>query len=279
MHNVIDSDAMHLDLYRMVGGTSLAGCPDIRVTRLGDFSGKGSFHAQERKAKTHDVVVVLRGSGTMRIGERRFVSREGDIAVFFPGLPVEYRETRTRPWRYTWFTLEGRGASAALAQVGFTTDTPLRRNAHPAGIDALFAEIRAAFRTDTHTPVFPHVMAWRLVEALTDRPERVEPGRTPLSLARELIRTYGIKGVSLKLLCSRTGVSRSSLYRSFLQECGMTPKAYIDSARMEEAERLLRETFQTIAQVAEQVGYSSPTYFCRAFRRYHGCSPRTFAGR
>jgi AraC-like DNA-binding protein len=44
-------------------------------------------------------------------------------------------------------------------------------------------------------------------------------------------------------------------------------------ARLEEAARLLRQTGLPVQDVADQVGYRSPTAFIRAFGRQYGCPP------
>jgi AraC-like DNA-binding protein len=278
MHNVIDNPSMYMNLYRLRTEGRIGGIGDVRVTQVGDFRGRGTFESQARTARSHDIHVFRSGSGTMTIGGTRFFARTGDVAVFFPGGTVEYRESHTRPWRYTWFTLEGRGAGAVLAEAGFTAKTPFRRRVNSPGLEPLFAELRAAYRTDSHSRLFPHLMAWRLVEALSVGGDSAAAKQTPVGMARELIETYGAQGVTLKVLCSRLGVSRTTLFRLFKAECGMSPKAYIDNARMEHAARLLRETPLTVRETGRQTGYRDPSYFGRAFRKRFGCSPERYRG-
>ena len=47
----------------------------------------------------------------------------------------------------------------------------------------------------------------------------------------------------------------------------------LDRVRMDRAKALIGETGSTLAEVAEQVGYSDPAHFTRAFRRRFGVPP------
>jgi AraC-like DNA-binding protein len=69
-------------------------------------------------------------------------------------------------------------------------------------------------------------------------------------------------------------LSRASFARSFQQVLGQTPMHYLTDWRMTLARDLLLTDDLPIAQIAEQVGYSSQYAFATAFRRHHGQPPR-----
>ncbi|UOK60917.1 helix-turn-helix transcriptional regulator [Paenibacillus sp. OVF10] len=56
----------------------------------------------------------------------------------------------------------------------------------------------------------------------------------------------------------------------------MTPGAYLTRVRTEKAMELLRGTTLSIEVIAEQVGYSSGSYFIKAFRSITGVTPGEF---
>ena len=57
------------------------------------------------------------------------------------------------------------------------------------------------------------------------------------------------------------------------QYYGMTFPQYLNSIRMEEAKRLLRESSRQITDIALAVGYSSAAHFNRQFKKVSGMSP------
>jgi AraC-like DNA-binding protein len=86
-------------------------------------------------------------------------------------------------------------------------------------------------------------------------------------------------GLSVKFLSRELGISRSSLYARMLEITGETPVEYIRSVRLEKAAILLEKSDLTISEIAYEVGFSTPSYFTRAFKTKYKTSPSEYAGR
>ena len=71
------------------------------------------------------------------------------------------------------------------------------------------------------------------------------------------------------------GVSVRTLQRR-LHHHGLTYSELVEHVRHEEACRLLQEHGRGIAEIAVRLGYSDPSHFSRAFRRWEGISPRVY---
>lgn len=78
-------------------------------------------------------------------------------------------------------------------------------------------------------------------------------------------------------LASEAALSRSTFFERFRREVGLTPMEYLLAWRMALAKDLLRRDRVGVAQVAEQVGYSSPSTFSVAFARHVGMPPILYA--
>lgn len=78
-------------------------------------------------------------------------------------------------------------------------------------------------------------------------------------------------------LADAVGVSRRHLARRMKDELGTTPSALLRSRRIERAKRHLEETPDTIAGVANAVGFRSPSHFSQVFRKVVGCTPTTYS--
>jgi AraC-like DNA-binding protein len=76
-------------------------------------------------------------------------------------------------------------------------------------------------------------------------------------------------------VAARLGLSGRSLQRRLAEE-GTSFKEVLDSFRRGIARRLLSERDVAVYEVAYLLGYSDPSAFHRAFRRWHGESPRRF---
>jgi AraC family transcriptional regulator len=81
---------------------------------------------------------------------------------------------------------------------------------------------------------------------------------------------------TLAELADLCGLSRRQLMRAFREETGQTVGFFIQNLTLERAKLLLRQTNMPIAEVAAQVGFTTPASFSTAFRRSLGESPRRF---
>ena len=82
--------------------------------------------------------------------------------------------------------------------------------------------------------------------------------------------------ISRKDIAEHVGLSERHLTRCFNLELGITPMTYLNRYRVKQARQLLEGGQTSIAQIAEQVGFSSGEYFSRVFREEVGISPREY---
>ncbi len=59
----------------------------------------------------------------------------------------------------------------------------------------------------------------------------------------------------------------------FVDVMGVSPYQYLTDWRMAEAGRLLADPAQSVAAVAERLGYQTEAAFRRAFKKVHGYGP------
>lgn len=79
---------------------------------------------------------------------------------------------------------------------------------------------------------------------------------------------------TVNALAEKTNASRASLARRFNDIVGEPPMTFLKNWRMAKAADLLCRPGETIATVAEQVGYRSPFAFSAAFKKARGLSPQ-----
>lgn len=97
-----------------------------------------------------------------------------------------------------------------------------------------------------------------------------------LSRVREAV-TAGVAGSGKRTegLARQLGMSVRSLQRR-LAEHGLSVGEVLSEGHKEVALRLLARPELTLAEVAEQLGYSEPSAFTRAFRRWTGLTPSDY---
>ena len=77
-------------------------------------------------------------------------------------------------------------------------------------------------------------------------------------------------------LANRVCVARSTLASHFSKLLGQPPKQYLMQWRLQLAVNLLRNTNDSMAQIATQIGYTSEAAFSRAFKRQVGMPPASW---
>jgi len=72
------------------------------------------------------------------------------------------------------------------------------------------------------------------------------------------------------------GISRSQLYRVFIDTYGKSPMNIILDYRIQIACGLLKHSSLSISAVGYSVGFEDSLYFSRAFKKIKGISPRQY---
>jgi AraC-like DNA-binding protein len=81
---------------------------------------------------------------------------------------------------------------------------------------------------------------------------------------------------TLEELAREVGLSRSSLAERFVHFVGQPPMHYLAQWRMQMAAGLLSSGTESVASIAEDVGYESEAAFSRAFKKLVGTPPATW---
>ena len=85
--------------------------------------------------------------------------------------------------------------------------------------------------------------------------------------------------LSVGALAARAHMSTRTLARAFTRELGMTPGAYVESVRVEQARSRLERGQEPLATVARSCGFGTAETMRRAFHRRLGVSPADYRTR
>ncbi|HET6298070.1 MAG TPA: AraC family transcriptional regulator [Kribbella sp.] len=94
-----------------------------------------------------------------------------------------------------------------------------------------------------------------------------------ISRAIRWIRRHHSEPLLVADLAELAGMSSSTFHRHFRAATSMTPIQFQKQIRMQEARILLRTQALTAAEVAYQVGYTSPAHFTRTYHQAFGRTP------
>ncbi|MBN2706682.1 MAG: helix-turn-helix transcriptional regulator [Deltaproteobacteria bacterium] len=115
-------------------------------------------------------------------------------------------------------------------------------------------------------------------------PDRVAPrGRlrhqAAIDEAVDILRRQWSDPPSIAALARRVGTNECYLKSEFRQALGLSIGEFVRKLRMERALELIEAGGQSVLETAYSVGYSNPSHFSAAFKRYHGRLPSCYLSR
>ena len=108
--------------------------------------------------------------------------------------------------------------------------------------------------------------------------EPVEQPNEIVVAAVEYLRAHLDEPLSVAALTKHLGFSRARVFDLFATETGMAPHHFLIRLRLEKATELLRNTRQSITEIAFATGFASGQHLSRVFRTYHGETPERVPG-
>jgi AraC-like DNA-binding protein len=238
------------------------------------------------------ICFVAAGGKCVTAGERQWAVPQGEM--FFNAFDLLVTaELRHTPYRSAVLHLDGRTIAGPLLELEGST-------APPPSASRSAAEVRAQMVAPMTAPLIEAVTRWvRLLDAPGDIPAlavRTEAEivyrllQTPLApslrqfavadsaharirTAIGWVRAHYNEPVRVEHLASIAHVSAATLHRQFKAATGMSPIGFQKQVRLQEARRMLVAGAATAAEVAQTVGYASPTQFNREYRRTYGLPP------
>ena len=106
--------------------------------------------------------------------------------------------------------------------------------------------------------------------------KRRQSGQAPVREAKVYLTEHYAENPTLEEVSAAVGVSPTYFSTLFKKEVGIGFSEYITQLRCEEAKRLMRETGDSMALIAEKVGYQDAKYFSRIFRKTVGIRPSEY---
>ena len=274
------------------------GMPAVSVSRL---DRRALEEAEPGHAHAHDFLALAyfeRGRGSLRMGDRGWAIKDGDVYVVAPGEIVGIGDdidalAEAQGWAVS-FPPEGlgpqapdallswrahplllpfvRGAAAAAQRLN--VPAPERRcwSEHFRTMDRELHDRRSGYGEAivAHLTLLLVAVARLAADVVGDLRLRNEP---LLADVFGFIEAHFHEPISLGDVAAAVSLTPGHLTTTVRRKTGRTVQDWIVERRMVQARRLLVETDLTVGAVAARVGYLDPGYFTRLFRRMHGVTP------
>ena len=108
---------------------------------------------------------------------------------------------------------------------------------------------------------------------------RNDHGDLAIQAAQDWIAAHFSVANPLEEMIRRTGLTERTFKRRFTSATALSPLAYVQRLRIEDAKRRLERTEASVDEISWQVGYEDSAFFRRLFKRVTGLAPGTYRRR
>lgn len=235
------------------------------------------------------VCLILQGSKITAIGDQITTLHVGDILIVSHDLPVQSKITSaslTEPYLALVLSLDLSIVRSLYEQVGpHLREAPDARSLSNGPAEPVLIESIARYLALQNNPLDACVLGptilreihFRLLMSHNGGMLRsllsVDSHASRISMAILKLREEFRRNLAVTELAQIAGMSQSSFHGHFKTVTGTTPLQYQKDLRMITARDLLRSGNYSVSSASFEVGYESPSHFCRDYQRKFGISP------
>lgn len=226
---------------------------------------------------------VISGKGLLRINDKEYEITQNGIFFIPPGVKISYQPDKSTPWQYLWVEFNGISAKALCNKALLCELDPVYYPKNNKAILKEFADmIEESIMSDSSITVSCLSHLLKIFTLLIK--ERQQTSRHLMSKAEYTIRpiaqyieqNFYDSSLSLEIIAEHFHINASYLSRLFKKVMNIPPTKYIIELRMHKAFAMLKTQAFNITEISQTIGYSSPFYFSKEFKRYCGITPSEY---
>lgn len=222
---------------------------------------------------------VASGCGVLRCNQQEYPIHAGELFITYPSQVSAYQADEKDPWQYNWVGFNGTDARRLVKMTGLSRTQPVLHSDDPELTGSLLRRIADAgdntAAADAEMAGCLYLFLAHLIR-MNQQNLATNPRQTYVAGALRYIQYNYANDIGVNDIARHVGISRSQLYRAFLQDFGVSPHEYLQTYRINEACSLLHDPAYSVAEVAGSVGFNDPLYFSRVFKSIKGTTPSQY---
>lgn len=222
--------------------------------------------------------LLVGGKGTLKLGDKVFPLREGDIFVLPANTPARIDADNSDPYEYYWVGFNGEDAKALVDACGFSAENGYIIRVFDA--ESVKNELRILAEVQSrgigtsywllgHLYIVMSLLAFQHPAPLFEKKDYVKEAIRYMN--ENFTSPIGINDV-----CKHISVERTYFFRRFKREMGISPQDYLVSLRINRAKELLKNSTKPISMIGYLVGYPNYISFLKIFTRKTGENPSQY---
>ena len=238
------------------------------------------YRVRRRRFQPFCVEYVVRGRGQLHAGGKKYGLAGGMVFSYGGGEKHAYFADPGDPMEKMHVAFRGRGARAQLQRaMGAVSGAAVL--AVPDEVCELFELLLREAATPKRNGqaicnAFLGLILLKIESLRVPKGRGAQASSGTLNACKTYIDTNFITMQSPAEAAAAHGVSASYMCRLFKRYIGLTPHAYLQQRKMNQAAHLLLTGDMSVKEIAYQLHFGNPFNFSRAFKRHFGQSPRAY---
>ena len=238
----------------------------------------GNWQCDPHTHEYMELFYIFGGTGMFLIEDQKYPVKVNDIIIINPEIPHAEANIRSQSLEYIVLGIEGIQLAAGKHSNGRFCILDHYESSEISG--CLWNIVREMEQKNTgFQDVCQACMEMLVIRLMrtTDLAVPADPqltaGDQPCAAVKRYIDLHFKEALSLEQLADKAHMNKYYLAHSFKEAYGVSPINYMITRRIVESKYLLAQTDLTLTQIAQLLGFSSPSYFSQAFRKSQGISP------
>jgi AraC-like DNA-binding protein len=229
-----------------------------------------------RALQEYALIYITHGSGWFETRSAKKSLEGGDLILLRPGQWHRYRPDPKIGWHEYWVCFNGHIADHIFKGSRFPDDPPVQSVGYNEQITRLFVQSQEL--AGEMPRAFQARIAAHIMHILALAQAALQPGSSDdEDLVRQIrcaLTEHLEKNIRMEDVAADLHISYAKFRRAFKAHTGLTPGQYHLQLRIGRAKDLLTGTSLPVKQIALQLGFDSPFYFSRIFKKKTGHSPQ-----
>lgn len=250
----------------------------VKLLNVASAKYSGNWQCGTHTHEYMEIFYIIGGTGIFQIEEQELQVSVNDIVIINPDISHAEVNINTQSLEYIVLGIEGVQLAAGKHSDGRCCILNHHESTEISG--CMWNILREMEQKNTGFKDVCQACLEMLVIRLmrsTDLAVPTEPqiiaGNQQCAAVKRYIDLHFKESLTLDQLADKAHINKYYLGHIFKQEYGVSPINYMITRRIVESKYLLAETDLSLAQIAQLLGFSSPSYFSQAFRKTQGMSP------
>jgi len=230
---------------------------------------------------SNEWLLVYLHKGRIRLPQKNNKIVEGGTVLVFPPsgrIYYHFLEDETNERYYIYF--KGTYISTYMKQLLLDEAFGIYHIGESKTLISYFSDIMNDFKMhDFDSDIFRTTMLLRLLNHIHKKlPNILKSAKETeaLYLIVEYMEKNYCEQISLDDYAKLSNMSIPSFMRNFKKQFNTTPHAYLNNIRLTQAQNLLLTTHLSVTEIALQIGFIDPLYFCKFFKKQTNFSPTAY---